>query len=339
MAQARNWCFTLNNPTIDELTLANILEDTTYTIFQLETGENGTPHFQGFVVFPQKKRLTQLRALVKGAHWEIARGTPAQNRDYCSKPDGQVGMPVELGNFSEVKTKGQRTDLKALHSSLKSGLDNLAYRDEFFEQFLRYPNLVQNYKLAGIQARDKTTVPRCFLLIGAPGTGKSRFAEVLADGMHPGRVYRKFPGKWFDGYTGERVIIFDDFRGSSLSFTGFKLLVDRYPFRVELKGTTCEMAASDFVITTNIDPKNWWAEEVTGPELSAIFRRITKILWFGKENSFKIFDHYSDYDRVVNTPRRDGESSPYETETFIPITYPDDPSEAPAIPADLQQTL
>ena len=63
------------------------LEDlgVTYAVFQLEEGKNGTPHYQGYVAF-EKKRLTAIEHLLRGAgHWEISRGSPTQNREYCTK--------------------------------------------------------------------------------------------------------------------------------------------------------------------------------------------------------------------------------------------------------------
>lgn len=56
MPQGRLWCFTLNNPVEEALPAiieeaATSLQDmfrphVTYMVFQLEQGENGTPHFQ-----------------------------------------------------------------------------------------------------------------------------------------------------------------------------------------------------------------------------------------------------------------------------------------------------
>jgi len=50
MSIAKNWLFTINNP-IDEDRdrLISLKEDANvnYLIYQLEEGEEGTPHFQG----------------------------------------------------------------------------------------------------------------------------------------------------------------------------------------------------------------------------------------------------------------------------------------------------
>lgn len=280
-----------------------------YAIYQLEEGENGTPHYQGYLILSTKKALSHMRNAFAGeAHWEIARGTPSQNRTYCSK-EPRIGDVCEIGVFPENAGQGARPDLKALHEALKAGLNNVAYRDEFFGQFLRYPKLIENYELAGLTPRNEEEDFQSFLLIGPAGFGKSRFARVLArrlNGGSPGYVHNAT--KWFDGYRGERAIIFDDFRGSSLPFTLFKRVCDRYPFLVEIKGSHGQLGANRFIFTTNTEPTTWWKEEVTHAENGAIFRRLGKVLWFREINSFSFFPDYRSYSLAALVPRRDGEN-------------------------------
>jgi len=74
MSRSRSWCFTLNYP--DELLGEDTFPGATYVVYQEEM-EN-TYHFQGYVYWPTVKSLTQMQAYLPRAHWEIARGTPAQ---------------------------------------------------------------------------------------------------------------------------------------------------------------------------------------------------------------------------------------------------------------------
>ena len=145
---ARHWCFTLNNPDLYPDELLEQIEKAQYVVFQLEEGENGTPHYQGYCIFAQKQRLTALRGLFGGrAHWEQARGTPEQNRAYCTK-EGRIGEITEWGEIPGNAGQGARTDLDELHSALKAGLTQADYANGYFSLFVRYPNLVQNYRIS-----------------------------------------------------------------------------------------------------------------------------------------------------------------------------------------------
>jgi len=108
MAAARDWCFTLNNPdfAINEV---DIPVSVKYLVWQLEIGEEGTPHYQGFIQFYSAQRLSALKKLFPTAHFEKRRGTAEQARDYAMKEESRVEGPWEIGEF--VGGQGKRTDL------------------------------------------------------------------------------------------------------------------------------------------------------------------------------------------------------------------------------------
>lgn len=108
---ASRWCFTLNNPTDQEEDHIShwLDEHAQFGVFGREVGAGGTPHLQGFVILKQAQRLSYLRRHVSArAHYERARGTSQQARDYCRK-DGNFS---EFGEFPE--RHGKRTDLDEL---------------------------------------------------------------------------------------------------------------------------------------------------------------------------------------------------------------------------------
>lgn len=86
--QRVRWQFTLCNYTEEELLHLNrdVVPLCKYSTWGKEVGANSaTPHLQGYVEWKTKKRLTQVRELIPRAHWEVAKGSRADNATYCHK--------------------------------------------------------------------------------------------------------------------------------------------------------------------------------------------------------------------------------------------------------------
>lgn len=101
--QSKRWVFTLNNYVPADITrLTELAESVEYIVYGRETGESGTPHLQGFVVFKSNHRLDAARNKISDrAHLEVARGTSKQASDYCKKDadfDEFGTLPGKQGN-------------------------------------------------------------------------------------------------------------------------------------------------------------------------------------------------------------------------------------------------
>lgn len=104
-----NYVFTLNNPTPPEVAA---LRDSweqhyTYLVYGRETGDNGTPHLQGYFRLIRRERLTtcKQKPAMQRAHLEPMRGTSGQAAAYCKK-DGDFD---EFGEPPREK-QGKRND-------------------------------------------------------------------------------------------------------------------------------------------------------------------------------------------------------------------------------------
>lgn len=110
-SKKRMWCFTLNNYTDNDLTTISqwiTTDRCKYGIVGKEIGESGTPHLQGYIHLIKPVRFTSLKKFLPNAHWEPAKGTPAQNKQYCSK-DGNIF--IEIGEITSSSHKGGTSGL------------------------------------------------------------------------------------------------------------------------------------------------------------------------------------------------------------------------------------
>lgn len=169
---ARAFTFTLNNP--KGLFTESDMEDwgANYLVFQLEMGASGTPHLQGYVQVPAPCRFSKFKGL-EGAHFEKARGSPQQNKDYCTKEDTRLEGPFEYGVMRAGQ--GQRSDVLRLRDAIKSGKRGLELYedDETCGPAVRYARGVAELCTAYAPRPDRSEVVVTFHY-GPAGTGKTR---------------------------------------------------------------------------------------------------------------------------------------------------------------------
>ena len=122
MSQVKNWCFTINNPVADVAFDETCMQ---YLHYQKEKGENGTEHFQGFVIFLNKKTLGGVKKFIGNeAHLEKMKGTAKQNVEYCSKVLTRIDGPFIFGKLT---SEGSRTDLLGVMELIQN--NDLSYLD------------------------------------------------------------------------------------------------------------------------------------------------------------------------------------------------------------------
>ena len=153
--------------------LAATLDDmgVEYAVFQLEEGELGTPHYQGYFILPQRARFTEFKHNLPTAHFKAANGTLRRTGNIVRKRKASSENFLRLA-FSRNRSGPKDRPRKKVHEALKTGLTQAQYADEHFELFVKYPNLVTNYNAAQIRERDGVEEASCTLFIGPPGTGK-----------------------------------------------------------------------------------------------------------------------------------------------------------------------
>lgn len=83
---AKRWCFTFNNYTDFDFRhlCAKIAQFCKFAIIGAEKAQTGTKHLQGYFEFKEKRRPIGLFGEPR-IHFELARGSKADNITYCSK--------------------------------------------------------------------------------------------------------------------------------------------------------------------------------------------------------------------------------------------------------------
>lgn len=263
--------FTLNNPEGEADEPALFLQEyAKYCIYQLEVGENGTFHYQGYVQLDTKKRMSAMKELNGRCHWEPRRGTHDEAKEYCQKEDTRSadGIVVEWG---EEPSPGARSDLEEIREEILAGHSMEQIADDHFGSYVRYFKGIEKYASFKAKARKEHTF--CQVYWGPSGTGKSTRAMYEA-GEDVYVVPRPHGTPWFDGYEGQSVVVLDEFYGW-LPFDLLLRMIDQIPLKLQTKGGFVEFVAKLIIITSNGRPREWYSEEkVPAARFSALERRL-----------------------------------------------------------------
>jgi len=238
--------FTVNNFLPSDETLFKEQPTVRYLVYGRETGESGTPHLQGFIVFNEAKTLSSVKKIHPTAHWEIALGSPEQNRVYCTKQGDYVESGIiPISQKRKGDMEAERWDL-ALENAKVGNLDEIPADIRF-----RYYRTVKEICKDHMVKPPDLDVMDNYWIWGPPGSGKSMSARQRFPG-----AYFKLTNKWWDGYQGEENVIIDDVeKDHSCLGHHFKIWGDRYSFLAETKGGACHIRPKRIIITSNYCPE------------------------------------------------------------------------------------
>lgn len=245
--QYRAWCFTLNNykPDLSEL---NGIDHWQYMVVGYEVADSGTPHLQGYVYFNKRRTFAAVSRMVPKAHWTKCNGTPEQNRDYCTK-DGKYD---EFGDFPDTQGGASGGNKKAAVYQRAIQLSKSGDFDKMEEQ---YPHMYWNsyhtmkrIAMDNPQPKDPLDKLDNEWIYGEPGVGKSFTARKENPGL-----YIKLHNKWWLGYKGEAVVLYDDLGKTDSTWIGefLKTWGDHYPFPAETKGDGMLIRPERIIVTSN----------------------------------------------------------------------------------------
>lgn len=316
------WCFTLNNPSFTDLIQFSGDGEhwqglLTYLFAALETGSEGTKHYQRYLELNRHKPLEWLKRCLPRAHLEKRKGTARQALEYCLKDinadaaatiatmtkdnfldsimnfEDSESLPSYitwhtedtssaciLSNVPKAKTRKQvLLEMKAM---IEDGKSDKHLADHEFSVYVSCFRGLDRYRLMVSKPRQHIT--EVIVIQGPTGTGKSRWA---ADNYPD--AYWKQKSQWWCGYADHETVVIDEFYGW-IAFDLLLRLCDRYPLYVESKGGQINFVAKRIVITSNAIPALWYKNVY----FNSFIRRVTTWMVMPAIGVVHTLDNYRD---------------------------------------------
>lgn len=286
MSRVRNFIFTLHNYNEDDINaLLALKKGTRYIHFGEELTKKKIQHLQGFICFNNVKTNLQTikwfkKTLNKPVSFcEEMRGNIDQNHIYTKKD----GIIHKNGDPPLLTNKGKRTDLIKMREKLEKG-EKMANIIKTSEN-LNYQQLRGLQILSPFYQKKRTIEPIVFWLYGSTGIGKSYQVYKTHD---IDEIYSKDDTQWWEGYKQEKTLLIDDFRGS-IKYSVLLKILDRYPYRVNIKGTSGQLNSPTIYITSPLKPEQVYHNIHRNDSIDQLYRRINKVINMNLNQQIKTF--------------------------------------------------
>lgn len=285
---SRKYLLTLNNPADHGFTHARIKQTLTqfsgveYWCMCDETGEKGTYHTHLYFCTTNPVQFHTVHQRFYGVHIETVNGTHRENRDYIRK-EGEKHAEKKASNHPETfEESGELPpeppppqNVKAeIYNMIKTGCSN-AQIVEAYPQAMNWIDHIEKTRqtLKAEEQKEQWRDLDVTYISGATGSGKTR--SVMEKYGYP-NVYRvtnyEHP---FDGYQGQDVVIFEEFR-SSLKIGDMLNFLDGYPLMLPCRYADKAACFTKVYILSNIPLEEQYPQvQVTEPATWAAFLRRT----------------------------------------------------------------
>ena len=236
------------------------------------TGE----HYHAYIKLDIRRRIRADNLVFNGRrpNLELVSRTVRKAIDYVKK-DGDF---IEFGH-EELKLDKKEKITYALTHTLKENQESGLFS---FSELRSIPILKaqidNNWPMDGSKERE------VYWFYGKTGTGKTREAvRMMIEKLNEDWIsltgnLRQF----FDPYSGQKGVIFDDLRKGSIVWNQLLVLTDRYRTQVNIKGSICPWLAEIIIITAPVPPEELFIDEngEAWDDIQQLLRRIKKIQLF-----------------------------------------------------------
>jgi hypothetical protein len=323
--QSRKWHLIINNPTdYSHKRIFEIIRENFCSIiyFCMAQEQGKTLHTHLYMLFSGGVRFQTIKKHFPTAHIEAAQGSSLENRTYIAKEgkwennekcDTKIEGTFEEWGVMPVERQGGVGVEAIIIERIQEGATNAEILLEF-PHYLRGIRDVEYVRqsLKAEENRDKWRDLETIYIFGGTGLGKTRY---VMDGFGYSNVYAvnnyKHP---FDGYTGESVMLFDEFC-SGIRIQDMNNYLDGYPLALPARYSNKQACYERVFIISNLDLlQQYKHEQLHQPEIWAAFlRRIHKVIHFmrdGSRREYNTEDYVSGMGSWTELPK--DTASPFE---------------------------
>ena len=246
-----------------------------------EIGEQGTPNTHVYVVFNSSVMFDTLHKRFYGVHIEQANGKHSENRDYVRKDGKWLDDAKHETNLADTfeewgvlppDRSRQETQSEKIMQMVIAGKSNAEILAELPTAYNKLQHIEQaRQTLLQDQFKNAWRKLNVTYLWGDTGAGKTR---SVMEAFGYSNVYQvtnyNHP---FDGYKGQDVIIFEEFR-SSLRIDDMLKYLDGYPLMLPCRYADKVACYTKVFLISNISLEQQFPNiQLSNPETWAAFRR------------------------------------------------------------------
>lgn len=244
--------------------------------------KTGRKHWQGAAYFHEKVSYKTAQRLlgIGNSHIEnIPQGTGNQAFDYCNK-DGKYQ------EFGTRPQQGKRVDLIEIKDEIMQGkkVDEIVLENPML--YHQYGRTLMKIEELRLRQTFRTELTKGIWYYGSTGCGKS----VKAFENYTPDTHYAVPNDngWWDAYTQQETVIFNDFRGE-VRYNDMLELVDYHPKTVKRRGREPLPFTSKLVIvTSSLSPDQVYKNRDEEDSLEQLYRRFEVINMTPNDNKKKV---------------------------------------------------
>lgn len=310
--RSRKWLIEINNPvekgfTHEELKarLLQIKNLDYWCMCDEIGGKTKTYHTHIYIFRSNAIRWSQLDNLFHGGHWEAARGTSQQNRDYIRKEGKWLNSNKKETNIIDTfeescdvpdEKQGERNDLHQLYDMIKEGYTDYEIL-EVNPSHMRNLDKIEKCRqiVKRKESANKIRDVEVHYIYGATGTGKTYGIMAkygcenvyrITDTYHP-----------WDMYEGQDVIVFEEFYSEDYKLQVLLNWLDKYPLVLPCRFYNRQAFFTKVYLTSNIPLDEQYHDvKINNRERwNAFIRRINTVTYYKSKEEILHYDDVQQY--------------------------------------------